>query len=220
MNLVLLGSPGSGKGTQARLLTATYSLLWISTGDLLRESLKKGTDLGSRAKRYMESGQLVPDDLVIDLIDETIRRRGCRGGILFDGFPRTLKQAAALQKLLDRVGERIDYIIYLDVSNEEVVRRLSLRRSCPKCHRLYNLATEPPSDGVHCDGCGSRLTLRSDDREEVIRSRLDVYQRETFPVMDWYEGKAVIVKVDGERQPSEIQKDIGHTLDERARAGK
>ncbi len=213
MNLVILGSPGSGKGTQALMLARKYSLLQISTGDILRDAVLKGTELGSKAKSYMDSGGLVPDELVVELIEETLNTSERKKGFILDGFPRTLNQAKALHKLLVGMGEVIDYVIYLDVSKDEVVRRLSLRRSCPNCNRLYNMVSDPPSDGINCDECSSELIIRRDDKEEVILNRLEIYNNETLPILKWYDQKSKVVKINGEMKSSEVLEQIFRFLD-------
>ena len=212
MNLVILGSPGSGKGTQAVMLARRFSLLHISTGDLLRDAVAAGTELGKQARAFMDRGGLVPDGLVIDLIEETLRSNEGGDGFVLDGFPRTLNQAVALRDLLAGMEKEIRYVIHLDVSEDEVVRRLSLRRTCPSCNRLFNLATDPPSDGSHCDDCGVELIGRKDDQEDVIRNRLEVYRRETLPLLRWYEQNSTVLKVDGERSPSEILEEISRVI--------
>jgi adenylate kinase len=214
MNLVILGSPGSGKGTQALMLARRYSLLRISTGDILRDAVLNGTELGNKAKGYMESGGLVPDELVVELIEETLNNSEMEEGFILDGFPRTLNQAKALHKLLVGMGEVIDYVIYLDVSKDEVVKRLSLRRSCPNCNRLYNMVSDPPSDGNNCDECNSELIIRRDDKEEVVLNRLEIYNKETLPILKWYDQKSKVVKINGELNSSEVLEQILRFLDQ------
>jgi len=212
MNLVILGAPGSGKGTQSQRLAEAYSLKRISTGDILRDAVAHGTELGRKAQAHMDVGELVPDGLVIDLIDETLECSGGTGGFVFDGFPRTVKQAEALDALLVRTERSLDAVILLDVSEGEVVRRLTLRRSCPECERLYNMESDPPRDGGHCDGCGRELIVRSDDREDVIRNRLEVYRGQTEPIIRWYGEKGAILRVDGEAEPAEVLEQIRRSL--------
>ncbi len=214
MNLVILGSPGSGKGTQAHMLARKHSLMWISTGDILRNAVAEGTELGRKAKSHMDSGELVPDELVIELIRDALETKDRKNGFILDGFPRTLKQAKALGALLDTTGDAIDSVIYLEVSKEEVVRRLSLRRSCPNCNRMYNIATDPPADVSRCDDCGHELIARSDDQEEVILNRLEVYRKQTFPILDWYESNGKVLRVDGELEPSDVFEEINRLLAE------
>jgi adenylate kinase len=214
MNLVILGSPGSGKGTQALMLARRYSLLRISTGDILRDAVLNETELGNKAKGYMDSGGLVPDELVVELIEETLNNSEMEEGFILDGFPRTLNQAKALHKLLVGMGEVIDYVIYLDVSKDEVVKRLSLRRSCPNCNRLYNMVSDPPSDGNNCDECNSELIIRRDDKEEVVLNRLEIYNKETLPILKWYDQKSKVVKINGELNSSEVLEQILRFLDQ------
>jgi adenylate kinase len=213
MNLVILGAPGSGKGTQAHRLAEAYSLRRISTGDILRDAVARGTELGMKAKAHMDSGGLVPDGLVIDLIAEALDGDGGHRGFIFDGFPRTVKQAEALDDLLVRTGRKLDAVVLLEVSEEEVVRRLTLRRSCPGCERLYNMESDPPGDGVHCDVCGEELIIRSDDREDVIRKRLEVYRRQTEPIIRWYGEKGTVLRIDGEQGPDEVLAQVRRLID-------
>jgi len=212
MNLVILGAPGSGKGTQAHRLAEAYALKRISTGDILRDAVARGTDLGREAKAHMDAGGLVPDGLVIDLIEETLESGVRPGEFIFDGFPRTVKQAEALDELLARTDRSLDAVIVLDVSEGEVVRRLTLRRSCPGCERLYNMESDPPGDGVHCDACGRELIVRSDDHEDVIRRRLEVYREQTEPIIRWYGEKGTILRVDGEAEPAEVLEQIRRSI--------
>jgi len=216
MNLVILGSPGSGKGTQALMLSRKYSLLRISTGDLLRDAVAGKTELGLKAQKHMDCGDLVPDGLVVGLIEETLKSEENNAGFILDGFPRTLNQAKELNTLLDRMGEAIDHVLHLDVPQDEVIRRLTSRRRCPDCKRLYNMVSDPPKDGVNCDECGSELVIRRDDREEVILNRLGVYRKETLPILEWYRDKCDVFKIDGKMKSPEVMDQISRLLESTA----
>lgn len=189
--LILLGAPGSGKGTQATRLAETYGLQHLSTGDLLREEVRRGTVLGAEAKGYMDAGKLVPDGLILGMVRGRLEA-GREKGFLLDGFPRTLAQAEALEGMLDAVGRRLDHVLFLDVPEDELVARLALRRSCPGCGRVYHLKASPPkADGI-CDGCGQGLIQRPDDTEAVVRDRLKVYASSTQPLVEHYEGRKLL----------------------------
>jgi len=213
MNLIFLGPPGSGKGTQAKRIASELGLLHLSTGDLLREAVKNGTDLGKKARKYMEAGELVPDELIIGLIEAKLRSGEMDRGFILDGFPRTIPQAEALKEMFARNNKRIDKSILLDVSDEEVVRRLSGRFYCPTCNLGYNYPSQlPKKDGV-CDSDGSRLLRRPDDEEEVVKNRLAVYKRQTEPIVDYYRRASLLATikadVDGpEGVTSRIMKEI------------
>ncbi|RMF24315.1 MAG: adenylate kinase [Deltaproteobacteria bacterium] len=204
MRVVLLGAPGTGKGTQGARLREAHAIPHVSTGDLLREAVEQGTELGRKAKSYMDEGKLVPDDLVLGLVRERLDRADCRGGFLLDGFPRTVAQAEALEKLLAERGEHLDHVVSLAVAEDEIVARLSGRRVCPDCGRLYHIRFSPPARDGHCDDCGASLVVRDDDREETIRKRLEVYARETAPLLDFYAGRGLLVEVDGNEEPDEV----------------
>lgn len=196
MNFVFLGPPGVGKGTQAKLFANQYELAHIATGDLLREAVKKGTSLGKQVKEIMARGELVPDELVFDLVKERLSSTDLDGFIL-DGFPRNVYQAEILAKYLEEINKKIDYVIYFDVPQEEIVRRLSARRICSRCQTNYNLITQPPKRENICDLCGGELIYRADDHPETIRERLKVYQKETAPLIKHYESQGILRKVNG-----------------------
>jgi len=197
VRIILLGPPGSGKGTQAELLSKKYGIPHIAMGDILREEVARGTSLGKKVYVYMSRGELVPDEIVIEVLKERIKKPDCKNGFILDGFPRTLNQAKALDTMLDELGFRIDAVVYIDVPDEEIVRRLSLRRTCRVCGRVYNLYYNPPKQDGKCDVCGGELFIRDDDKPEVIRNRLKVYNEQTRPLVSYYEESKLLVRVDG-----------------------
>lgn len=208
MKIVLLGPPGAGKGTQALFIKEKFGIPQISTGDILREAVAKKTELGVKAKRYMEKGLLVPDQLVIALVKERLDRGDCKNGFLLDGFPRTVAQAEALESFA-----KIDKVVSLEVEDEVLVKRLTSRRSCRVCGAVYNLLTNPPKEPDRCDGCGGELYQREDDNQETVRERLRTYKKETEPLMDFYKKKGILLSVDGNRDIQEIAKEILERLE-------
>ena len=213
MLLVMLGPPGSGKGTQAVKLAEKMNLRHLSTGDMLRENLKKETELGLKAKEYMEKGELVPDQLILDMIKATLSGESGADGFIFDGFPRTIPQAEGLDKMLDEIGSKIDIVLDLDVSDEEVIKRLSGRYFCPSCQATYNYPNRLPKKEGVCDKCNAELAKRKDDTEEVVTNRLKVYNEQTQPLQDYYRNKSLLKSVDGERGIDTIFSDIMSMLD-------
>lgn len=205
MRAVLLGAPGAGKGTQAEDIKQHYGCAHISTGDILRESLKFGSELGNKAKSYMDSGSLVPDDVMVGMIEERLAMPDCAKGFLLDGFPRTVPQAEALDKLLDKIKCPLDAVVLFDIDDEEVVSRLTNRRTCSKCGKITNLLYY---HGEVCADCKGELLQRDDDIEEVIRNRLTVYHSQTAPLIDWYEKKGILCRFDGTRDRDSIFNDI------------
>jgi adenylate kinase len=195
--LVLAGAPGAGKGTQAKRLVDHYGIPQLATGDMLRAARAAGSELGRRVAAIMDAGQLVSDDIVIALIEEQLRLEATRAGAIFDGFPRTVAQAEALAAMLARFDRKIDRCVMIQVADDEVVRRNVGRRTCLKCGRTYNIDTAPPRNPGRCDGCGSELVQRTDDREEKVRARLEAYHRDTAPVVAWYEKYGLVRRVDG-----------------------
>jgi adenylate kinase len=192
-----MGTPGAGKGTQAALLAKRFGPCHVSTGDMLRDAVRRSTRLGLEAKRYMDQGQLVPDDVVIGIVAERLDAADCRGGFLLDGFPRTLAQARALDALLAKRGQPLDAVLLIAVPPEEAVRRLTGRRVCGSCGAMFHLAFQPPARADRCDRCDGALVQRDDDREETIRPRLQVYARETAPVIEHYRAAGILREVDG-----------------------
>ena len=198
MRLIFLGPPGAGKGTQARALAREWGVPQIATGEMLREAVAAGTPLGREAKRIMETGALVPDDVMIRLIAERLRQPDAEGGFILDGFPRTIAQAEALNRLLKDLGHTLDAVVYFDVAEPELLRRLTGRRLCRQCQTAFHQASAPPTrDGV-CDRCGGELYQRDDDREATVRNRLEVYGRQTTPLLDYYRGRGLLTTIKGE----------------------
>lgn len=197
MKLIMLGAPGAGKGTQAKKIADKYNIPHISTGDIFRANIKNGTDLGQKAKTYMDQGLLVPDDLVVDLVMDRFAQPDCENGYVLDGFPRTIPQAEALDAALEKTGAKIDYAINVEVPDENIIRRMSGRRACVACGATYHLVHIPPKKEGVCDTCGKELILRDDDKPETVKKRLDVYHEQTQPLIDYYTEKGSLVEVDG-----------------------
>ena len=204
MDLIFLGPPGAGKGTQAKMLVERYGIPQVSTGDILRAAVAEGTELGKKAKEYMEAGKLVPDEVVIGIIEERLKQSDCEKGFILDGFPRTVPQAEALDKVLEKMGRKIDHVLTLDVPEEELIKRLTGRRTCKKCGAMYHTIFNPPKVEGVCDKCGGELYQRPDDNEETVRSRLSVYEQQTSPLIDFYEKKGLVRKIDGRGEIKEI----------------
>ncbi|MFZ5468057.1 MAG: adenylate kinase [Myxococcota bacterium] len=217
MNLILLGPPGAGKGTQAKKLLVDFQVPQISTGDILREAVRNQTELGKRAKPLMEAGQLVPDELVVGIVEERLKAPDCAKGFVLDGFPRTIPQAEALEQALSRAGKRIDKVISLEVADEKIVERMSGRRSCPKDGRVYHVVQNPPRVTGVCDECGTSLIQRSDDAPEKVQTRLAEYARLTQPLKVFYEKRGLLARVDGIGSPEGIYADIKKALGPKAR---
>lgn len=197
MKIIMLGAPGAGKGTQAKKIAAKFSIPHISTGDIFRANIKNGTELGKKAKTYMDQGLLVPDDLVVDLVVDRVNQDDCRDGYVLDGFPRTIPQAEALDKALAKLGQKVDFAIDVDVPDENIVRRMGGRRACVTCGATYHLEYAPTKkDGV-CDTCGGELILRDDDKPETVEKRLGVYHEQTQPLIDYYTNAGILKTVDG-----------------------
>lgn len=197
MNLILLGPPGAGKGTQAKKLYAEFAIPQISTGDILREAVRNQTELGRQAGPLMKAGKLVPDELVVGIVKERLKAPDCRNGFILDGFPRTLPQADALGQALAQVGKRIDAVVSLEVPREKLLERLSGRRSCPKDGSVFHVTDNPPKRSGYCDACHAGLIQREDDQPEKITERLVAYEQMTAPLKDYYEGKGLLRRVDG-----------------------
>jgi len=197
MNFILLGPPGSGKGTQAQFMIERYGIPQISTGDMLRAALKDGTPLGLEAKKYMDAGKLVPDDVVVGIVRDRLKASDCQRGFILDGFPRTVPQAEALDATLREMGKKIDHVVSIEVDNAELLRRLSGRRTCRQCGGMCHAVFDPPKKEGICDKCGGELYQRDDDKEETIKARLDVYQRQTAPLIEYYQRAGVLRPVEG-----------------------
>ena len=208
MYIILLGAPGAGKGTQADSLSSELNLPHIASGDLFREALKKETELGLLAKSYMERGELVPDEVTIKMILQRIEMPDCVSGCLFDGFPRTLAQAEALDKGLADKGKSIDKVLYIKVSNEELLKRLGGRWLCQNCQTPYHLITAPPKVPGKCDKCGGELYQREDDKEETVKERLRVFFAQTIPIVDYYRGQSKLIEVNGNQGIQKVAKEI------------
>ena len=197
MNLILLGPPGAGKGTQAAKIVEKYNIPHISTGDIFRANIKEGTELGKKAQEYMNKGELVPDELVVDLVVDRVQQDDCKNGYVLDGFPRTIPQAEALDKALAEFGDKIDYAIDVNVPDENIVKRMGGRRACVGCGATYHLVYAPTKTEGICDVCGKELILRDDDKPETVQKRLNVYHEQTQPLIDYYTKAGILKTVDG-----------------------
>jgi len=218
MYIILLGAPGAGKGTQADSLSSELNLPHIASGDLFREALKKETELGLLAKSYMERGELVPDEVTIKMILQRIEMPDCVSSCLFDGFPRTLAQAEALDKGLADKGKSIDKVLYIKVPNEELLKRLGGRWLCQNCQTPYHLITAPPKVPGKCDKCGGELYQREDDKEETVKERLRVFFAQTIPIVDYYRGQSKLIEVNGNQGIQEVAKEIMLSLRKQGKA--
>jgi adenylate kinase len=212
LNLILLGPPGAGKGTQAERLQEDFDLAYIATGDILRKAVAEGTDLGRKAKEFMDNGDLVPDEVIIGVILECVESESAQDGFLLDGFPRSVGQAEALEAALAGLDRRLTAVLCIQAPDDEVVRRLSGRRMCSKSGHVYNMYTDPPKRDEVCDEDGSRLVQRDDDREETVRKRLAVFHRQTEPLVDYYEQRDLLRRFDGTRSPTEVHDHIRATI--------
>ena len=214
MKVVMLGAPGAGKGTQAKKIAAKYSIPHISTGDIFRANIKNGTELGKKAKTYMDQGLLVPDELVVDLVVDRVNQEDCANGYVLDGFPRTIPQAEALTKALAGQGQKLDYAIDVDVPDENIVHRMGGRRACVGCGATYHLEYAPPKQEGICDTCGGELILRDDDKPETVTKRLGVYHEQTQPLIDYYTNAGILKRVDGTVDIDEVFQAITEILGE------
>ena len=197
MKIIMLGAPGAGKGTQAKKIAEKYSVPHISTGDIFRANIKNGTELGKKAKKYMDQGLLVPDELTCDLVVDRIQQDDCKNGYILDGFPRTIPQAKALDAALAKMGEKMDYAIDVDVPDENIVKRMGGRRACTGCGATYHIVFNAPKTEGICDTCGEKLVLRDDDKPETVQKRLSVYHDQTQPLIDYYSAAGILKTVDG-----------------------
>lgn len=208
MKIIMLGAPGAGKGTQAKKIAAKYNIPHISTGDIFRANIKNGTELGKKAKTYMDQGLLVPDELVVDLVVDRVGQEDAKNGYVLDGFPRTIPQAEALDKALAGLGEKVDYAIDVDVPDENIVRRMGGRRACVGCGATYHMEYAPTKVEGICDTCGKELILRDDDKPETVLKRLGVYHEQTQPLIDYYKNQGILKSVDGTQPMDEVFKAI------------
>lgn len=214
MKIIMLGAPGAGKGTQAKKIAAKYDIPHISTGDIFRANIKNGTELGNKAKTYMDQGLLVPDELVVDLVVDRVQQDDCKNGYVLDGFPRTIPQAEALDKALAALGDKVDYAIDVNVPDENIVNRMGGRRACVGCGATYHLVYAPTKTEGICDVCGKELILRDDDKPETVQKRLNVYHEQTQPLIDYYTKQGVLKTVDGTCALDEVFKAIVEILGE------
>lgn len=214
MKIIMLGAPGAGKGTQAKKIAAKYEIPHISTGDIFRANIKNGTELGKKAKTYMDQGLLVPDELVVDLVVDRVNQDDCTNGYVLDGFPRTIPQAEALDKALAALEQKVDYAIDVDVPDENIVKRMGGRRACVGCGATYHLEYAPTKVEGICDVCGKELILRDDDKPETVQKRLNVYHEQTQPLIDYYTEAGILKTVDGTVDINDVFKAIVDILGE------
>lgn len=207
MNILLIGAPGAGKGSQAKKMVKDFGLVQISTGDLLRESIKNSTPVGMEAKSYMDKGELVPDQTILALIEDRISQDDCKNGVIFDGFPRNISQADSLTSLLNKLSQKLDYVLNIEVPFEKIISRLTARRLCKDCGNDYNMITNPPK-ASGCDICSGEIIQRADDNEKTIKNRLDVYKRSTEPLIDYYKKNGNLKNIDGDRDINVIYSDL------------
>lgn len=213
MKIIMLGAPGAGKGTQAKLIAEKYGIPHVSTGDIFRANIKEGTQLGKEAKEYMDKGQLVPDELTVRILLDRVAKDDCKNGYVLDGFPRTIPQAEVLDEEVSKLGDKIDFAINVDVPDENIIRRMGGRRACLKCGATYHIEHIPPKKEGICDTCGSELVLRDDDKPETVKNRLDVYHKQTQPLIDYYGKKNILKTVDGTRDMNDVFADIVKLLE-------
>jgi len=204
MKIIMLGAPGAGKGTQAKKIAEKYSIPHISTGDIFRANIKEGTELGKKAKEYMDKGALVPDELVCDLVVDRISQEDAKNGYVLDGFPRTIPQAEALDVALSKINEKVDYAIDVDVPDDNIINRMSGRRACVACGGTYHIVFNPTKAEGVCDACGGQLILRDDDKPETVKNRLKVYHEQTQPLIEYYTKKNILKSVDGTQDMSKV----------------
>jgi len=214
MNIIFLGPPGAGKGTQAKLVAERFHIPHISTGDILREAVTNGSELGKKVKNIMESGDLVPDDLMVDIVKERIGRADCKKGFILDGFPRTIVQANALDEVLKGMNKEIEGTVYFKIEEEEVVKRISARRVCSKCGAVYNLVYSPPKVNGICDKCGAPIYQRDDDKEETVRKRYSVYIEKTVNLLDFYKKQGKLFEVDASKDIEKVKSKVGEIMAE------
>ncbi|MBP3803861.1 MAG: adenylate kinase [Oribacterium sp.] len=213
MKIVMLGAPGAGKGTQAIKIADKFGIPHISTGDIFRANIKGGTELGMKAKSYMDKGQLVPDEVTIGMLLDRIAEDDCKDGYVLDGFPRTIPQAESLTKALADKGDKIDFALDINVPDEAILTRMSGRRACPKCGATYHIVYAAPQKENICDKCGSELIIRSDDKPETVQDRLNVYHKQTEPLISYYKNEGVFCEVDGTKELQEVFNDVVKVLE-------
>ena len=214
MKIIMLGAPGAGKGTQAKMIADKYSVPHVSTGDIFRANIKNGTELGKEAKTYMDQGLLVPDELTVKILLDRVAQDDCKNGYVLDGFPRTIPQAEVLEKALNELGDKIDFAIDVDVPDENIIRRMSGRRACLSCGATYHIEHVPPKTEGICDRCGKELVLRDDDKPETVKNRLDVNHKQTQPLIDFYSARNVLKTVDGTQDMNDVFASIVKILGE------
>lgn len=208
MKIIMLGAPGAGKGTQAKMIAEKYGVPHISTGDIFRANIKNQTELGMEAKKYMDEGKLVPDELTVKILLDRVAKEDCANGYVLDGFPRTIPQAEVLTEALEKLNDAVDYAIDVDVPDENIVKRMSGRRACVNCGATYHIVHIPPKTENICDKCGSELILRDDDKPETVLNRLKVYHDQTQPLIDYYTEKGILRTVDGTKDMKDVFEDI------------
>ena len=208
MKIIMLGAPGAGKGTQAKKIADLCKVPHISTGDIFRANIKQGTELGKKAKTYMDAGELVPDELVCDLVVDRIQQDDCTEGFILDGFPRTIPQAEALTNALNAIEQKMEYALNIDVPDENIIRRMAGRRACVGCGATYHVEFNPPKVTDVCDVCGEELVLRDDDKPETVKTRIDVYEEESAPLVGYYDKLGKLVTIDGTQSPAEVAEAI------------
>lgn len=213
MLLILLGPPGAGKGTQAGQLVEDYGLAYISTGAILRSAVKEGTALGQKARQYMDLGQLVPDELVVEIVKNRLQEPDCEKGALLDGFPRTVEQASFLEKVLPETGKKVNCVLLIEVEEDELIERLTGRRVCSECGTNYHVAHKPPKVRNVCDECGGDLYQRDDDSLETVKERLEVYKNQTEPLIDFYSNREVLARIDGNQDIDSVRDQIKAVVD-------
>ena len=212
MKIIMLGAPGAGKGTQAIMIADKYGIPHVSTGDIFRANIKNNTELGQEAKKYMDQGLLVPDELTVKILLDRVAKDDCKNGYVLDGFPRTIPQAEVLEDALNKLNDKIDYAIDVNVPDENIIKRMGGRRACVKCGATYHIEhVLPKKEGV-CDNCGEQLVLRDDDKPETVKNRLDVYHKQTQPLIDFYSKKNILKTVDGTQDMQKVFKDITDIL--------
>ncbi len=214
MKIIMLGAPGAGKGTQAQMIAEKYNIPHISTGDIFRANIKNGTELGKKAKEFMDKGLLVPDELTVELLLDRVAKDDCANGYVLDGFPRTIPQADVLDKELTKLGDKVDFAVNVDVPDENIVRRMSGRRACLKCGATYHIEHIPPKVEGICDKCGSELVQRDDDKADTVKNRLNVYHEQTQPLIEYYDNKKILRTVDGTKDMKDVFSDIINILGE------